>query len=120
MASMVIDGPVIWAGFVWRHTLAIVTDVATPVFPAGAVLRADVRVASHGKLLGTLTTANGGLRIIDASQIEIVIPGEFTKAAPPAVIFDIVRGDGAGEEPVGVQLTIPVLRTITAPHGAGP
>ena len=118
MPDLLVPGPEIWAGYLWTHNLVINTDPPSQVFPAGTRLRAEVRAAAFGKLLGELTTENGGLTIIDPNQVAMAIPGAFTDGVPQNVALDFIRTDGPQEVAIGVQLTISVRRPVTKPKAA--
>ena len=103
------------AGYVYKTRLQVSGEDV--VFPAGCLLRAQVRPfvgAAH--LAGTLTTENGGLTRVDDHTLDIVVPDDVTANIGNAKAWlDIARVDVDPDEWVGVQIQLPVVTPVTEP-----
>jgi len=95
-------------GYEWRQ--AVKVTGTPPAFPAGVALAGQVRVTSaHGRLVATLTTANGGIVREADDEVTLVIPESATEDLHEgAVVVDIVRTDLDPPAHFGFQLRVPV------------
>lgn len=116
-----VNGPAIARGYPYRLrvSLSAAGGGAVPVmFPAGAALKAHVRVSRAAPAsLGDLTTANGRLVRVSDSVLDIVIPADITAqlAAGGSAHLDLARTDLDPDEYLGIYLRIPVAQPVTTP-----
>jgi hypothetical protein len=106
-------GKVITAGYDWSIRLSFAGSAVT--FPAGSIFTSQVRRDPNADdVLVTLTSANGGVRRIDDTTLEIRILGEDTLNWPNRTAYiDVVRTDIEPYQHLGFQLSVPVRRAIT-------
>jgi hypothetical protein len=111
MSANVSDGPAIVSGYTYKLQI----EAESPVFPAGCALTAHVRSkVSASAIIATLTTANGGLRRISDTVIEITIPAAATtNVAAGTIVTDVVRTDVHPDLHLNFTLEIPVVRPVT-------
>lgn len=99
------------AGFIYRQTL---TNANGP-FVGGSAWRGQFRYGAGRTLLYEATTANGGLVVVDANNLQIILPAAVSASWRGSVVVDIVRTDGSTPEYGGFVVTIPVMTPVTAP-----
>jgi hypothetical protein len=106
-----VDGRPIEIGYPWRVRLRW----TVAMLPTGAQVGAHVRAKrADATILGTLTTANGGLVIVSETDLDVVMPEAVTALLQPGVVVvDFVRTDLVPHEHMGVELTIPVWLPVT-------
>lgn len=108
--------PPIAKGYAYRTRLHVTGG--EPPFPAGCVLRAEVRAfVGSPQLAGVLSTADGTIVRVDDETVELVIAGSITAAVGSNAHFDIARIDVSPDQWIGVQVQIPVVTPVTV---AGP
>ena len=116
-----VTGAAIARGYPYRLrvSLAGAGGAAAPgLFPAGAALKAHVRVSRAAPAsLGDLTTGNGRLVRVSDSVIDITIPPDITGQLPAGGFahIDLARTDLDPDEYLGLYLRIPVLQPVTTP-----
>jgi hypothetical protein len=109
------SAPPVAVGF--AYPLRIRAAGETPAFPAGCAIVAEVRAfAGAAELAGTLSTAGGSLVRIDDDTIELRMPSAITAAlGNDTVALDFVRVDVSPDVWLGIQITLPVVKTVTRP-----
>jgi hypothetical protein len=108
-----LQGKVIQTGCEWRLKIKIASTALEP-FPAGAKFTAQVRADADSPVLATLTTDAGNINRVDATSIEIVLPGAASANwSRGKVVMDVVRTDTPELIHLGFDLEIPVKRSIT-------
>jgi hypothetical protein len=88
------------------------------LFPEGCKLRAEIRnfVGAGGMPAGTLTTEDGGITRLDDQTIRLDIKGEMTgRLTNSTAVLDVVRTDLSPDEWLPFQITLPVVKPVTAP-----
>lgn len=110
-SSEKVPGKVIIAGYVWVMRV----KVATGAFTATSKFRAQVRRSPDvDDVLHELTTANGGVKRVDETTLELMIPGGVTANWPARTAFiDIARTDLSEPTHLGFRLAVPVQKPIT-------
>ncbi|WP_375568362.1 hypothetical protein ABWH93_12255 [Seohaeicola saemankumensis] len=104
-------------GYEYRLQLQAEVDF----FPQEALFTGQLRrMVADGAVLGTLSTANGGVLRLDDRTLEIILPPEVTAALSPGrVVLDLVRTDLAPDRHLGVLLEIPVVLPVTRLPASG-
>ena len=97
----------------WPYAINITSP--SPIFPVGAVFKADVkRSRTDVTPLFELTTANGGLvRVTDTSLTVAASSAQTALLGVGSVVIDLARTDVPNY--LGFVLTIPVLQPVTRP-----
>ncbi len=110
-SSEKVPGKVIIAGYVWVMRLKITNGA----FTAASTFRAQMRRSPDvNDVLHELTTDNGGVRRIDETTLELMIPGDVTASWPARTAFiDIARTDLSEPTHLGFRLAVPVQKPIT-------
>jgi hypothetical protein len=113
VAQISVDVPQITIGYDWPGVQINVT-AASPVFPTGVLLRADLKTTTAtASPIATLTTVHGLVRIDDYT-VGISIPGTITSLLTPGeIMLDIVRTDLTPNQYIGLVITAPVGEPIT-------
>jgi hypothetical protein len=84
-------------------------------FPEGCTLIADVAIYAGGAAVATLSTDDGTIARIGDDTIELRIPGAATALLTNTTAqLDVVRTDTSPDQWLGLQVSLPVVRPITA------
>jgi hypothetical protein len=111
--SQYLKGKAIQTGCEWRLKISIVST-ALESFPVSAKFEAQIRTDADGPVLAWLTTDAGNILRVDATSIEIQLPGDFSANwSAGKVVLDVVRTDLTDKIHLGFDLEIPVKRSIT-------
>lgn len=106
-------GKIIEAGYPWRIRIGFRNSL---VFDAGATFAMHVRAkAEDVNPIVELTTANGGVTMVDTTTLDIKIPATSAAIWPvgKTVVMDLVRTDGGSPEHLGLRLQVPVRNPVT-------
>lgn len=100
----------ILTGYEWRQ--AVVVTGSPAAFPSGCALAGQARVTdATGRLVSTLTTANGKIVRVSDTEITLIIPPEETAALQEGVVVvDVVRTDLDPPAHFGFEIAAPVRR----------
>lgn len=106
-----INGRPIMIGYPWRQRLAW----SSTQFPNGCQLSAHIRSArTDAAALATLSTQNGGLVIVSATELDVVVPASASGLFKPgSVVLDFVRTDLSPKEHLFLGMTVPVVLPVT-------
>ncbi len=101
----------------YAYALRVRITGGDPAFPAGCVVRADVRASVDiAGIAGSLSTEDGSLVRIDDDTIEMRLTPAMTLAiANEFAVVDFARIDLSPPLWVGVFIQLPVIVPVTAP-----
>jgi hypothetical protein len=103
----------LYAGYPWSFTLTVQAEQA--IFPLECTLAAQIRHAPDDpRILGTLTTENGGLERIDDHSILISVDPQTSLTWPEKnVVFDLIRTDLNPDQHMGIRIIVCVKIAAT-------
>jgi len=104
---------VIEAGYPWRLRLSFTNSMT---FEATATFTMHVRAkVDDSTPIVELTTANGGVTRVSATELDIKIPATDASIWPAGktVVMDLVRTDTGSPEHLGLTLQVPVRKPVT-------
>lgn len=110
MTTKTIRAKIIQAGYSWSLRI----EFSSISFPAEATFTSQVRRSIDSEdVLYEMTTANGGVVLVDANHLDLTIPGSASAGWPKRTAYiDVVRTDGTKQH-LGFMLAVPVVLPVT-------
>ena len=106
-------GPPIPVGYAWQLTIR---SVGGDMFPLGSALRAQFRQKRGSPVLADISTSNGGIERVGATEVIVKLtPVQSAAMAAGFVNMDMARTDLTDWVHLGFNLIIPVFTPITVP-----
>lgn len=97
----------------YNYNVTIVTT--SPAFVVGGAYTAQIRQdVDNATILGTITTGDGNIVVVNDRTISLTIPGTLSSAwTAKTVVLDLVRSDVTPKQYAGVKLTFFTERPVT-------